>query len=101
MPQSQVIGRFIIFCNVATLYFGELNIDPKESKMADRDKFVLSKGHAVSYALCSTREEGFYEVSEMMTLRQVGSKFQGHPNMNKGSGIECRQARSDRDFLLR
>lgn len=73
---------------LATLYFGELNIDPKNPKMADRDKFVLSKGHAVPALYAALGESGFYEVNEMMTLRQVGSKFQGHPNMRKVPGIE-------------
>ena len=73
---------------LATLYFGELNIDPKNPKMADRDKFVISKGHAVPALYAALGERGFYEVSEMMTLRQVGSKFQGHPNMRKVPGIE-------------
>lgn len=73
---------------LATLYFGELNIDPKNPKMTDRDKFVLSKGHAVPALYAALGERGFYEVSEMMTLRQVGSKFQGHPNMRKVPGIE-------------
>ncbi len=73
---------------LATLYFGELNIDPKNPKMADRDKFVLSKGHAVPALYAALGERGFYEVNEMMTLRQVGSKFQGHPNMRKVHGIE-------------
>ena len=73
---------------LATLYFGELNIDPKNPKMTDRDRFVLSKGHAVPALYAALGERGFYEVSEMMTLRQVGSKFQGHPNMSKVPGIE-------------
>lgn len=73
---------------LATLYFGELNIDPKNPKMANRDKFVLSKGHAVPALYAALGERGFYEVNEMMTLRQVGSKFQGHPNMSKVPGIE-------------
>lgn len=73
---------------LATLYFGELNIDPKNPKMADRDKFVLSKGHAVPALYAALEERGFYEINEMMTLRQVGSKFQGHPNMSKVPGIE-------------
>ena len=73
---------------LATLYFGELNIDPKNPKMVDRDKFVLSKGHAVPALYAALGERGFYEVNEMMTLRQVGSKFQGHPNMSKVPGIE-------------
>ena len=73
---------------LATLYFGELNIDPKNPKMVDRDKFVLSKGHAVPALYAALGERDFYEVSEMMTLRQVESKFQGHPNMRKVPGIE-------------
>lgn len=73
---------------LATLYFSELNIDPENSKKTDRDKFILSKGHAVPALYAALGERGFYEVSEMMTLRQVGSKFQGHPNMRKVSGVE-------------
>ena len=73
---------------LATLYFEVLNIDPKDPKKADRDKFVMSKGHAVPALYATLGERGFYEVSEMMTLRQVGSKFQGHPNMHKVQGVE-------------
>ena len=65
-----------------------LNIDPENPKKTDRDKFILSKGHAVPALYAALGERGFYEVSEMMTLRQVGSKFQGHPNMRKVSGVE-------------
>ena len=73
---------------LATLYFEVLNIDPKDPKKADRDKFVMSKGHAVPALYAALGERGFYEVSEMMSLRQVGSKFQGHPNMHKVPGVE-------------
>lgn len=73
---------------LATLYFSELNIDPENPKKTGRDKFILSKGHAVPALYAALGERGFYEVSEMMTLRQVGSKFQGHPNMRKVSGVE-------------
>ena len=73
---------------LATLYFEVLNIDPKDPKKADRDKFVMSKGHAVPALYATLGERGFYEVSEMMTLRQVGSKFQGHPNTHKVPGVE-------------
>ena len=73
---------------LATLYFSELNIDPENPKKTDRDKFILSKGHAVPALYAALGERGFYEVNEMMTLRQVGSKFQGHPNMSKVPGIE-------------
>ncbi|ASS37634.1 transketolase [Mogibacterium pumilum] len=73
---------------LAALYFEVLNIDPKDPKKTDRDKFVMSKGHAVPALYAALGERGFYELSEMMTLRQVGSKFQGHPNMHKVPGIE-------------
>lgn len=73
---------------LAALYFEVLNIDPKDPKKIDRDKFVMSKGHAVPALYAALGERGFYELSEMMTLRQVGSKFQGHPNMHKVPGVE-------------
>lgn len=73
---------------LAALYFEVLNIDPKDPKKTDRDKFVMSKGHAVPALYAALGERGFYELGEMMTLRQVGSKFQGHPNMHKVPGIE-------------
>ena len=73
---------------IATLYFEVLNIDPQEPDKADRDKFIISKGHAVPALYAALGERGFYDVDDMMTLRQVGSRFQGHPNMHKVPGIE-------------
>lgn len=73
---------------ITALYFEVMNIDPKNPKMADRDKFVISKGHAVPALYAALGERGFYDVEEMMSLRQVNSAFQGHPNMNKVPGIE-------------
>lgn len=73
---------------ITTLYFEVMNIDPKNPKMADRDKFVISKGHAVPALYAALGERGFYDVEEMMSLRQVNSAFQGHPNMNKVPGVE-------------
>lgn len=73
---------------VTALYFDEMNIDPKEPKMKGRDKFILSKGHAgpVQYSALALR--GYYDPEDMMTLRKIGSKFQGHPDMRKVPGIE-------------
>ncbi len=73
---------------ITALYFGEMNIDPKDPKMAGRDKFVLSKGHAVPAQYAALGERGFYPVEDMMTLRKLGSKFQGHANMHYVPGIE-------------
>ena len=73
---------------ITALYFGEMNIDPKNQKMEGRDKFVLSKGHAVPAQYAALGERGYYPVEDMMSLRQLGSRFQGHANMHKVPGIE-------------
>lgn len=73
---------------VTALYFDEMNIDPAEPDMKGRDKFILSKGHAgpAQYAALALR--GYFPQEDLMTLRKIGSKFQGHPNMHYVSGIE-------------
>lgn len=73
---------------LTALYFGEMNIDPANPKMEGRDRFVLSKGHAVPGQYAVLAERGYYPVEDMMSLRKLGSPFQGHGNMNKVSGIE-------------
>lgn len=72
----------------AYLYFRELNIDPRQPKMATRDRFVLSKGHTAPglYAALSLR--GFFPWEDLKTLRQIGSHLQGHPNMNLTPGVD-------------
>ena len=73
---------------VTVLYFDEMNIDPADPKMEGRDKLILSKGHAgpVQYAALALR--GFFPKEDLLTLRKLGSKFQGHPDMKKVPGIE-------------
>lgn len=73
---------------VTALYFREMNIDPENPKMGERDKFILSKGHAgpVQYAALALR--GFFPKEEVLGLRKLGGKFQGHPDMEKVPGIE-------------
>lgn len=73
---------------VTALYFREMNLDPQNPNWEDRDRFVLSKGHVcpIQYAALATR--GYFDVSELDTLRQEGSKLQGHPDMNKCPGID-------------
>ncbi|MEE0742598.1 MAG: transketolase [Emergencia sp.] len=73
---------------VTALYFKEMNIDPADPAKQDRDKFILSKGHAGPVQYAALAERGYYPVSDMMSLRKMGSKFQGHPNMHKVPGIE-------------
>ena len=65
-----------------------MNIDPKNPKMEGRDKFILSKGHAGPVQYAALAERGYYDVEEMMSLRKLGSPFQGHPNRDKVPGIE-------------
>lgn len=73
---------------VTALYFKEMNIDPENPKMEGRDKFILSKGHAGPVQYAALAERGYYPVEDMMSLRKIGSNFQGHPNMHKVPGIE-------------
>ena len=70
------------------LYFKEMNIDPKDPKMATRDRFVLSKGHTAPGLYAALAHRGFFPVSDMTTLRQIGSHLQGHPNMNYTHGVD-------------
>ena len=73
---------------LTALYFGEMNIDPEDPDMKGRDRFVLSKGHAVPAQYSVLAERGYFPVSDVMTLRKLGSPFQGHGNMRKVPGIE-------------
>ena len=70
------------------LYFEELNIDPKNPKMADRDRFVLSKGHTAPGLYAALAERGFFPKEDLVTLRKLGSYLQGHPNMNTVPGVD-------------
>ena len=73
---------------VTALYFKEMHIDPQHPQMEGRDKFILSKGHAGPVQYAALAERGYYDVEEMMSLRKLGSPFQGHPNRDKVPGIE-------------
>ena len=70
------------------LFFKELNIDPQNPKWADRDRFVLSKGHTAPGLYAALAQRGFFPVEELLTLRQIGSRLQGHPNMNEVPGVD-------------
>ena len=70
------------------LYFKEMNIDPKAPKMENRDRFVLSKGHTAPGLYAALAHRGFFPVSDMPTLRHIGSYLQGHPNMHYTPGVD-------------
>ena len=70
------------------LYFKEMNIDPKNPKWADRDRFVLSKGHTAPGLYSTLALRGFFPVEDLKTLRRIDSYLQGHPNMNMVPGVD-------------
>ena len=72
----------------AYLFFEELNIDPKDPKKADRDRFVLSKGHTAPGYYAALANRGFFPVEDLQTLRHVGSYLQGHPDMKHIPGVD-------------
>ena len=70
------------------LYFKEMNIDPKNPKWADRDRFVLSKGHTAPGLYSALALRGYFPVEDLPTLRHIDSYLQGHPNMNTVPGVD-------------
>ena len=70
------------------LYFKEMNIDPKNPKWEDRDRFVLSKGHTAPGLYAALAHRGFFPVEDLVTLRHIDSYLQGHPNMNTVPGVD-------------
>ena len=70
------------------LYFEEMNVDPAEPKKADRDRFVLSKGHTAPGYYSTLAHRGFFPVEDLTTLRHTGSYLQGHPDMKHIPGVD-------------
>ena len=70
------------------LYFEELNVDPKDPKNQNRDRFVLSKGHITPGLYGTLAERGYFDKEDLKTFRQVGSKLQGHPSMQYLPGLD-------------
>jgi transketolase len=82
-------GSLSIADVLAWLYFGgEMNVDPKNPKWEDRDRLVLSKGHAAPGLYSALALRGFFPREELVTLRKTGTHLQGHPNMNKTNGVD-------------
>ena len=73
---------------LTALYFDQMNIDPTNPKMEDRDRYVLSKGHAAPALYATLSERGYFDKEELNHLRQIGSMLQGHPDMKKIPGVE-------------
>lgn len=70
------------------LYFEEMNVDPKDPKNPDRDRFVLSKGHTAPGLYSTLAHKGFFPVEDLLTLRHTGSYLQGHPDMKHIPGVD-------------
>lgn len=81
-------GSLSIADVLALLYFEIMNIDPKNPKNPDRDRFVLSKGHAAPALYSALALRGYFPVEDIPTFRHTGSYLQGHPDMNKVSGVD-------------
>ncbi len=81
-------GSLSIADIISYLYFKEMNIDPANPAMPERDRFVLSKGHAAPALYSVMAQRGYFPVEELKTLRKIGSRLQGHPSMNCLPGVD-------------
>lgn len=73
---------------VTYLYFEEMKINPADPKWEDRDRFVLSKGHAAPVLYAALAHKGYFPIEELSTLRKINSHLQGHPDMRKVPGVD-------------
>ncbi len=81
-------GSLSIADIVTYLYFAEMNIDEKNPKMENRDRFILSKGHAAPALYAALANRGYFPVEDLKTLRKTGSYLQGHPDMKGIPGVD-------------
>jgi len=82
-------GGSLSSADVLTYLYGKrMRVDPADPQRPDRDRFVLSKGHAAPALYSVLAQRGYYPVEELKTLRQIGSRLQGHPNMNLTPGVD-------------
>ncbi len=87
--QSGHIGASFSSAEIQTaLYFHQLRLDPGNPQWPDRDRFLLSKGHANPFLYACLAHRGFFPIEELMTLRRMGSMLQGHPDRTKTPGVE-------------
>lgn len=73
---------------LTVLYFNQMNIDPANPKMGNRDKLVLSKGHASPALYSVLAQKGYFSIDELKEFRRLGSRLQGHPDMKKLPGVD-------------
>lgn len=81
-------GSFSSTDILVALYFNVMNIDPEHPDMEGRDRLVLSKGHGAPALYATLAERGYFDPEEMLSLRKIGSRLQGHPDMHKCPGVE-------------
>ncbi|MDR0944383.1 MAG: transketolase [Ruminococcus sp.] len=81
-------GSLSIADTLTYLYFAKMHVDPKNPKMADRDRFVLSKGHCAPALYAALSLRGFFDESELKKLRHIGAMLQGHPDMKHTPGVD-------------
>ncbi len=81
-------GSLSIADTLTYLYFNKLNVYPNDPKLKDRDRFVLSKGHTAPALYSVLAQRGFFPVEELKTLRHIGARLQGHPDMKHIPGID-------------
>lgn len=82
-------GGSLSACEIlSVLYYRVLNVDPEHPKDPNRDRFVLSKGHAAPALYAILARKGYFDKAELLTLRQINSRLQGHPDMTKVPGVE-------------
>ncbi len=82
-------GGSLSACDIVTdLFFREMNIDPENPDWEDRDRFVLSKGHAAPVLYAALAHRGYFDREELLTLRKLGSRLQGHPDRKHTPGVD-------------
>ena len=81
-------GSLSIADIITALYFSELNIDSKNPRWEDRDRFILSKGHCSPALYAALAEKGFFEKEKLKSFRNIESNLQGHPDLNKVPGVD-------------
>jgi len=87
--QSSHLGGSLSAADIVTaLYFHQMKLDPANPRWPERDRFILSKGHAAPILYATLAARGFFPREELKTLRQLDSRLQGHPDRNKTPGVE-------------
>ena len=81
-------GSLSLADTLTYLYFYKMNVDPKNPKMENRDRFVLSKGHTAPALYSVLAEKGFFDKAELLKLRKTGAMLQGHPDMKGTPGVD-------------